>query len=331
MRLAWEATNPEMTPTQIMRRVEDHATPCLQLSRQVSIPWPRSRPPSQQGPSEGPGLFEIDNRDRRPPHRRRCRIPASHLGGASVRSSRRHEKYTMAETGSTRVRRRINILFASISTQGRTACSALTTTAAPTPPLVYSHSRSTVHSVYSTTAKTGCEKVLCRASADRGKPEAPPPNSPLLRSIPSQAGTLLLHYRLTVRAHAVRCRLVWPDRGRSNPPPLWTAQSPLTRGKKRRKRRASTRNVREGSMAKWGCHVVDWKPRSAVSSRFFFSFLPANTLFYSARYCGAWHAWPRPSASWLGAGNLAVGTVPHLTWQSSRPCSRAVRCLCSCC
>lgn len=34
--------------------------------------------------------FEIDNRDRRPPHRRRCRNPAaSHLGGASVRSSQR--------------------------------------------------------------------------------------------------------------------------------------------------------------------------------------------------------------------------------------------------
>lgn len=176
-------------------------------------------------------------------------------------------------------------------------------------------------------AKRYCVELVLTEENQR----PPPPNSPLLRSIPSQAGTLLLHYRLTVRAHAVRCRLVWPDRGRSNPPPLWTAQSPLTRGKKRRKRRASTRNVREGSMAKWGCHVVDWKPRSAVSSRFFFSFLPANTLFYSARYCGAWHAWPRPSASWLGAGNLAVGTVPHLTWQSSRPCSRAVRCLCSCC
>lgn len=39
----------------------------------------------------------------------------------------------MAETGSTRVPRRINTLFASISTQGRTACSALTTMAAPPP------------------------------------------------------------------------------------------------------------------------------------------------------------------------------------------------------
>lgn len=40
----------------------------------------------------------------------------------------------MAETGSTRVRRRINTLFASISTQGRTACSALTTDGTPLPP-----------------------------------------------------------------------------------------------------------------------------------------------------------------------------------------------------
>lgn len=51
----------------------------------------------------------------------------------------------MAETGSTRVRRRINTLFASISTQGRTACSALTTNGTPLPPTL-SHSRSTVHS-----------------------------------------------------------------------------------------------------------------------------------------------------------------------------------------
>lgn len=73
--------------------------------------------------------------------------------------------------------------------------------------------------------------------------------------------------------------------------------------------------MREGSMAKWGCHVVDSKPRSAVSLRFFFICLP-NTLFYSVRYCGliAWQPgkpgtpWsPRPSASWLGAGDLAVG------------------------
>lgn len=48
----------------------------------------------------------------------------------------------MAETGSTRVPRRINTLFASISTQGRTACSALTTTARLPPPF-FSHSQST--------------------------------------------------------------------------------------------------------------------------------------------------------------------------------------------
>lgn len=39
----------------------------------------------------------------------------------------------MAETGSTRVRRRINALFASSSTRGRTACSALTTHGPPLP------------------------------------------------------------------------------------------------------------------------------------------------------------------------------------------------------
>lgn len=75
--------------------------------------------------------------------------------------------------------------------------------------------------------------------------------------------------------------------------------------------------MREGSMAKWGCHVVDSKPRSAVSPRFFFFCLP-NTMFYSARYCGlnlaAWLLGKPgtpgplcPSASWLGAGDLAVG------------------------
>lgn len=111
-------------------------------------------------------------------------------------------------------------------------------------------------------------------------------------------------------------------------------------GKEKKKEEGSTRNVREGSMAKWGCHVVDSKPRSAVSL-FLFAFnslLPAkrprSTLPANGGLVNLGGAWQRPglnpSGSWLRAGrNLAVSRPKprRLTWQSSRPSSRAVRSL----
>lgn len=122
------------------------------------------------------------------------------------------------------------------------------------------------------------------------------------------------------------------------PPPF---DCPISTDSGKKKEEGSTRNVREGSMAKWGCHVVDSKPRSAVSPRFFFFCLP-NTLFYSARYCGLnfeawppWHAWSPRSLALPRRGWAPVtwrwAEVSHLTWQpsqsvqSSRPSSRVVR------
>lgn len=141
-------------------------------------------------------------------------------------------------------------------------------------------------------------KLLCRASADSNNP---PPFSPLLR-FPSQAGGQAPSATYTT-GYGARGRL---QAGLAS---LWQichpssiTQSPLTRGKKKKKEEGSTRNVREGSMAKWGCHVVDSKPRSAVSL-FLFPFSSAchrHLVPNSARYCGldlgawyAWHAWPQ--------------------------------------
>lgn len=96
----------------------------------------------------------------------------------------------MAETGSTRVRRRINTLFASISTKGGRRVPHSPPWAPP--PFSHSQSKSTVHSM---AARTGWKKVLCRASADSINPP-PPPNPPTPLSQHRQAGTLCNNYRL---------------------------------------------------------------------------------------------------------------------------------------
>lgn len=154
----------------------------------------------------------------------------------------------MAETGSTRVRRRINTLFASISTQGRTACSALTTDGTPLPPLP-SRTREARYTVRLRGDRVG--KLLCRASADSNHP---PPFFPLLR-FPSQAGgqapsaTYTTGYGARGRLQAGLASL-WQI---CHPPSI--TQSPLTRGKKRRKRRAA-----RGTCAKeaWQSGAATW-------------------------------------------------------------------------
>lgn len=251
-----------MTPTQIMRREDDHATPCSSSFAPSKCPyWPPSGPcwTLVTGRCGTRAWFEIDNRDRRPPHRRRCRTPASHLGGASVRSS--HAGDTMAETGSTRVRRRINTLLHQSRPKGGRR---VPRKPPPRPPplLLLALAK---HGVHSMTPRVRVGKLLCRASADSIKPPPFLPPSPLLFT-----GRQTCSATLQATAHAVGCRLAWLDCGRSATPPF---DYPISTdsGKKKKKEEGSTRNVREGSMAKWGCHVVDSKPRSAVSLHFFFS------------------------------------------------------------
>lgn len=180
-----KATNPEMTPTQIMRR--DRTTPHNTPS--VLAPF-RASGPFIQGPSlirragGTRGVFEIDNRDRRPPHRRRCRIPASHIGGASVRSSQAGD--TMAETGSTRVPRRINTLFASISTKGGRRVPH----SPPRPPFLSrtrkAKARYTVW-LRGPGGKRDCAELVLTAITQQAPPPQLPP-TPL--SIHRQAGTV---------------------------------------------------------------------------------------------------------------------------------------------
>lgn len=135
--------------------------------------------------------------------------------------------------------------FASISTQGRTACSAQTTTTAP-PLLLLALAK---HGVHSMTPRVRVGKLLCRASADSIKPPPFLPPSPLLFT-----GRQTCSATLQATAHAVGCRLAWLDCGRSATPPSIT-QSPLTRGKKRRKRRAA-----RGTCAKeaWQSGAATW-------------------------------------------------------------------------
>lgn len=154
----------------------------------------------------------------------------------------------MAETGSTRVRRRINTLFASISTQGRTACSALTTTGHPSPPTL-SHSRRARYTVR--LRGTGLGKLLCRASADSNNP--PPPHSPpFSASHQRQAGTLCYTTGYSARGR-LQAGLALTVADLPSPPSI--TQSPLTRGKKRRKRRAA-----RGTCAKeaWQSGAATW-------------------------------------------------------------------------
>lgn len=216
--------------------------------------------------------FEIDNRDRRPPHRRRCRNPAaSHLGGASVRSSqrRRYDGRNGIDTCSSKDQYpfRINL-------DPRADGVFRAHHQRDTPPPLPSRTREARYTVR--LRRTGWESYCAELVLTAINP--PPPFSPLLR-FASQAGRQPLLHTLQATAHAVGCRLVWLHCGRSATPPSIT-QSPLTRGKKKKKEEGSTRNVREGSMAKWGCHVVDSKPRSAVSLFLFpFSSACQNTLF----------------------------------------------------
>lgn len=202
--------------------------------------WPPPRP----GPSDGPPscLFEIDNnktvRDRRPTHRRRCRVysqPHSSNSGrgeargfASVRSflrmlgGRGQGTDTMAETGSTRVPRRINTLFASnldqLSNKGGRRVPHFQPLS-PHPPLLltndssHSRARCTVRSIQYGYAGPGRERY-CAGLALTGqlrylfkKTNTPPPPNPPLSAPNISTNSLLPPPSATPHTAAISGRL----------------------------------------------------------------------------------------------------------------------------
>lgn len=101
----------------------------------------------------------------------------------------------MAETGSTRVPRRINTLFASISTKGGRRVPHSTTTTATPPPFSHSQSTGTQYGCEGPGGKRDCAELVLTAVI------TPPLTPPFSASHHRQAGTLcctaaLLHYRL---------------------------------------------------------------------------------------------------------------------------------------
>lgn len=112
------------------------------------------------------GLFEIDNRDRRPTHRRRCRIPASHARGckgASVRSSQHDIRWPKRDR---HVFLEGSIPFSHQISTTR-ADGVFRTSAAPSTQKSFSLALAKQrYAVHSTALLGRVRKVLCRASAD---------------------------------------------------------------------------------------------------------------------------------------------------------------------
>ena len=173
---------------------------------------------------------------------------------------------------------------------------------------------------------TGKSRCLCH----------PPVLPPLLRFCHKHQPPSLLHYSISGRLQAwsgLNC-------GRSAP---FDCPISTDSGKKKE---GSTRNVREGSMAKWGCHVVDASHVPLFHFHLFFFFpccfcLP-TTCSTVSRYLrinlGAWRPW-RPWRPWhrLAPPFRCCGWAPvtwrwtqawHLTWQqqpAKLPCRPGLR------